>query len=243
MAPAVRFAPSLLSADFSRLGEEVEVMDAARADLIHWDIMDGRFVPNLTIGPDVVASVRNRTTLPFEAHLMVEDPDPLLSRWVDAGCEGITVHAEACRHLHRTLGAIRDLGARPGVALNPATPVASVRHVLDLVDVVLVMTVNPGFGGQVHLTSMLPKIEELNELAGRTGSRIEIEVDGGITADSVTGALGAGATTFVVGSWLQRHPRGAKAGISELRACTDRAKSPSGGSSPCHGRDKALSHV
>lgn len=198
-------------------------MEAAGADRIHWDVMDGCFVPNLTIGPDVVGAARRWTRLPFEAHLMVADPDVLLSRWVDAGCARITVHAEACRHLHRTLGAIRDLGVSAGVALNPATPVSSVEHVLDLVDLVLVMTVNPGFGGQKHLPTMVPKVAAMAAIAAAGGVTVEIEVDGGIAADTIVAPFDAGATTFVVGSALYRHPGGVAEAVGELRRVTDEA--------------------
>jgi len=212
----VRIAPSLLSGDFARLGDEVAAMESAGADRIHWDVMDGCFVPNLTIGPDVVASARPHTALPFEAHLMVAHPDLLLDRFVAAGCETVVVHAEACTHLHRTLGAIAQLGARPGVALNPATPLTTIEHVLDIVDLVLVMTVNPGFGGQRYLSSLESKVAAAARMV--SGRRIEVEVDGGITAEVVGGAAAAGARSFVVGSALYRHPGGFAAAIAELRA-------------------------
>ena len=147
VALPIQIAPSVLPADFSRLGDEVVALEKAGVDLVQWDVMDGQFVPNLTFGPDVIASVRDRVTLPFEAHLMVLTPDAMAARYVEAGCSRLIVHAEACEHLHRTLGHIAELGASAGVAINPATPVSAVAHVLDLVDVVLVMTVNPGFGG------------------------------------------------------------------------------------------------
>ena len=151
MALPVQIVPSVLPADFARLGEEVQALEAAGVDLIQWDVMDGQFVPNLTFGPDVIASTRHLVSLPFEAHLMVLTPDLMAERYVAAGCSRLIVHAEACEHLHRTLGHIAELGATAGVALNPATPVSAIAHVLDLVELVLVMTVNPGFGGQAYL--------------------------------------------------------------------------------------------
>jgi len=154
MTRPVLIAPSVLPADFSRLGEECVALEQAGVDRIQWDVMDGVFVPNLTFGPDVIASVRPHVAVPFEAHLMVVNPDELLGRYIDAGCELIIVHAEACTHLHRTLDRCTELGARAAVALNPATPVSVVAHVLDLVDMVLVMTVNPGFGGQAYISTM-----------------------------------------------------------------------------------------
>ncbi len=192
-------------------------MEAAGADRIHWDVMDGCFVPNFTFGPDVVASTRAHTVLPFDAHLMVVEPDRMLGRWVEAGCDIVTVHAEACPHLHRTLGAIGELGARAGVALNPATPPAAVEHVLDLLDLVLVMTVNTGFGGQGYLAGMEDKIAAVRALVARSGRDIEVAVDGGISAETVRQAWTAGARTFVSGSALYRHPDGPTTAIAELR--------------------------
>jgi ribulose-phosphate 3-epimerase len=216
---AIEIAPSVLSADFARLGDEVAALEAAGVDLIQWDVMDGQFVPNLTFGPDVIAATRSRTSLPFEAHLMVLTPDAMAAQYVQAGCERLIVHAEACTHLHRTLGHIGSLGARAAVALNPATPAAAVAHVLDLVDLVLVMTVNPGFGGQRYIATMEPKISEIAgmiDAAGLTG-RVKVEVDGGISTDTVAGAVAAGARVLVAGSALYRHPGGLRAAVSELR--------------------------
>ncbi len=193
-------------------------MAAAGADRIHWDVMDGCFVPNLTIGPDVVAAARAHTDLPFEVHLMVADPDRLLGRWVEAGCELVTVHAEACVHLHRTLQSIAQLGVRAGVALNPATPLSAIEHVRDLVDLVLVMTVNPGFGGQRYLASMEDKVAAIAASINTTARPIELEVDGGIAAETIGGARAAGARTFVSGSALYRHPDGIAVAIKEPRA-------------------------
>src|SRR5689334_4901938 len=177
----ILIAPSVLPADFSRLGEEVVALEKAGVDRIQWDVMDGRFVPNLTFGPDVIASTRDLVGVPFEAHLMVEQPDELAARYVEAGCEILIVHAEACLHLHRTLGRIAELGATPAVALNPATPAEAVRHVLDLVGMVLVMTVNPGFGGQSYIGTMEPKIETIRRWIVEGGHDVDLEVDGGIS--------------------------------------------------------------
>src|SRR6187397_1481976 len=160
----------------SRFGEEVVALEKAGVDRIQWDVMDGRFVPNLTFGPDVIAACRPHATIPFEAHLMVEEPDELAERYVEAGCELLIVHAEACRHLHRTLARIAELGARAAVALNPATPVSAVAHVLDLVDLVLVMTVNPGFGGQAYIATMEPKIREVRAMIEAAGLAERIDV-------------------------------------------------------------------
>src|SRR3989337_50132 len=154
MTLPILIAPSVLPADFSRLGDEVVALEQAGVDLIQWDVMDGQFVPNLTFGPDIIASVRDKVDIPFEAHLMVETPDVMAAQYIEAGCSRLIVHVEACKHLHRTLGNIAELGASAGVALNPATPASALAHVLDLVDLVLVMTVNPGFGGQRYLASM-----------------------------------------------------------------------------------------
>lgn len=197
---------SVLPADLADLGREVQEIEKAGVDRIQWDVMDGRFVPNITFGPDVIASCRGRVDLGFEAHLMVEDPDPMLSRWVDAGCGIVIVHAEATRHLHRTLGRIRELGARAGVALNPATPFAAVEHVLDLVDLLLVMTVNPGFGGQAYLSGMEPKIAEARAEIDRRGLDVELEVDGGIGTGTIAAVALAGARVFCAGSALLSGP-------------------------------------
>lgn len=200
----ILIAASVLTADFSRLGEECAALEEAGVDRIQWDVMDGRFVPNLTFGPDVIASVRDKVNLVFEAHLMVEQPDEMAHRYAEAGCELLIVHAEACKHLHRTLDAIRSLGAAAGVAINPATPAEAVENVLDLCDLVLVMTVNPGFGGQKYLASMEPKISQVRDMAAASGYDIDIEVDGGIGPETVAGAVKAGANVLVAGSSLYR---------------------------------------
>lgn len=208
---------SVLGADYSILGEEVAELERAGVDRIQWDIMDGRFVPNLTFGADVVAACRPRATVPFEAHLMVEDPDPWLEPFAEAGCEAVLVHQEACRHLHRTLTRTRSLGIRSGVALNPATPLESVRHVLDQVDVLLVMTVNPGFGGQAYLQTMEAKLAEARHLISKSGLQVTIEVDGGISPATARRAREAGAEWLVAGSAILAHPEGKKAAVTELR--------------------------
>ncbi len=219
----IEIAPSVLPADFSRLGDEVAKLEEAGVDRIQWDVMDGRFVPNLTFGPDVIKACRAHASVLFEAHLMVEEPDDLADRYVDAGCQLLIVHAEATRHLHRTLGHIRDLGARAGVALNPATPASAIEHVLDLVDLVLVMTVNPGFGGQEYIATMEPKIASVRNLVLEGGYDVDIEVDGGIGPATIQGAAAAGANVLVAGSSLYRDPEGLRHAVTELRALAESA--------------------
>jgi ribulose-phosphate 3-epimerase len=199
-------------------------LEKAGVDRIQWDVMDGRFVPNLTFGPDVIASCRPLVEVPFEAHLMVEQPDELAHRYVEAGCDRLIVHAEACLHLHRTLGAIRDLGAEAAVALNPATPADAVAHVLDLVDMVLVMTVNPGFGGQRYIATMEPKIVQIAAMIEASGHDVDIEVDGGITPDTIGGAASAGANVLVAGSALFRDPEGLEHAVTTLRGVAESAR-------------------
>ena len=193
---------SVLPADFSELGQQVKQLEKAGVDRIQWDVMDGRFVPDLTFGPDVIAANRRHVSLGFEVHLMVDDPDPMLPRWVEAGCEIVIVHAEATRHLLDTLSAVRDLGARVGVALNPATPLEGVTNVLHLTDLLLVMTVDPGFGGQRYLAAMEPKIAAARAEIDHRGLQVELEVDGGINAATIGAAARAGATVFCAGSAL-----------------------------------------
>jgi len=215
---AFLIAPSVLPADFSRLGEACVALEAAGVDRIQFDVMDGNFVPNITFGADVIASVRGEVTVPFEAHLMVEEPTWIIPAMVEAGCERLIVHAEACRHLHRTLGAVREAGAAAAVALNPATPPDDAAYVLDLVDMVLVMTVNPGFGGQSYISTMATKLGALRRLIVDGGHDVDLEVDGGIGPDTVAHAAEAGANVLVAGSSLFRDPQGLTHAVADLRA-------------------------
>jgi ribulose-phosphate 3-epimerase len=196
----VRICPSILSADFGRLGEEVKAAERARADWIHVDVMDGRFVPNLTIGPLVVKALRKVTKLPLDVHLMIVEPERYVDAFADAGADILTVHAEATTHLHRTLQQIRGRGIRAGVSLNPSTPEDGVRYVLGLVDLVLVMSVNPGFGGQAFLPEVLPKVRALRGALNGQGRPIDLEIDGGITEETAPLAVAAGANALVAGN-------------------------------------------
>jgi ribulose-phosphate 3-epimerase len=224
VARPISIVPSVLPADFSRLGEECVALEKAGVDRIQWDVMDGQFVPNLTFGPDVIASVRDQVTVPFEAHLMVNTPELMLDRYVEAGCELLIVHAESTIHLHRTLGAVAELGARAAVALNPSTPVDAVAHVLDLVEMVLVMTVNPGWGGQAYIATMEPKIAALRALIDEQGHDVDIEVDGGIGPKTIAGAAAAGANVLVAGSALYADPEGLEHAVTDLRALATAAQ-------------------
>lgn len=198
---SVRIAPSILSADFARLGEAVAAARDAGADWIHVDVMDGHFVPNLTIGPPVVRSLRDVTDLPLDVHLMIESPERYLEAFSDAGADILTVHVETCRHLHRVVGRIRELGMRAGVALNPATPTVELEEVLPYVDLVLVMTVNPGFGGQSYIPTSAEKVARVRSKLERRGLEgIEVEVDGGISPKTVPEVVEAGATVLVAGA-------------------------------------------
>ncbi len=200
----IRVAPSLLSADFGRLAEEVRAAEAAGADLMHVDVMDGRFVPNITVGPLVVEAVRASTRLPVDAHLMIVEPERYVEAFARAGADIVSVHAEVSPHLHRTLQAIRGAGARPAVALNPSTPLSSLEHVLGDCEMVLIMTVNPGFGGQKYIEACTDKVRRLREMAQARGQALDIEVDGGITPDTVGPVAAAGANVLVAGTAVFR---------------------------------------
>ena len=193
-------APSILSADFSALGEEIAAVEAAGADWIHIDVMDGHFVPNITMGPGVVKSLRKMTVLPFDVHLMVENPEQYIQPFAEAGSDRITVHMEALIHLHRTVSQIKELGLKAGVSLNPATPLSFVESILTDIDLLLIMTVNPGFGGQQFIKTMLPKIRQARELIDRFAPAVLLEVDGGVTLTNLPAILKAGADVLVAGA-------------------------------------------
>ncbi|MGZ5923564.1 MAG: ribulose-phosphate 3-epimerase [Rhizomicrobium sp.] len=200
MVNKIRIAPSILSADFAQLGAEIAAVEAAGADLIHVDVMDGHFVPNISIGPLVVRAIKPHAKRPLDVHLMISPVDPYVKEFADAGADGITVHPEAGPHVHRTLQLIRSLGKKPGVVLNPGTPVDAIDNVLDLVDLVLVMSVNPGFGGQSFIVSQLKKIEAIANRIAKSGREIALEVDGGINPQTARQAVDAGANVLVAGT-------------------------------------------
>ncbi len=225
MKRPIEIVPSVLPADFSRLGEECVALEAAGVDRIQWDVMDGNFVPNLTFGPDVIAACREHVDVMFEAHLMVANPDEMLPNYVAAGCQMLIVHVETTTHLHRTLGQIRELGCSPAAALNPSTPLDSVASVLDMLDMVLVMTVNPGFGGQAYINTMESKVSSLRELIDDGGYDVDIEVDGGISASTISGAAAAGANVLVSGSALYKYQEGLAFGVQDLRRLAADAQS------------------
>lgn len=196
----IQIAPSILAANFAKLGEEVKEVEQAGAQLIHIDVMDGHFVPNISFGSIVLDAIRPLTKLPLDVHLMIENPDQYIEQFAKAGADYITVHVEACRHLHRTIQLIRSFGVKAGVVLNPHTPIESIQHILEDIDMVLLMTVNPGFGGQKFIHSVVPKIEALSTMIKERGLAIAIEIDGGITAETIVPCAQAGATIFVAGS-------------------------------------------
>ncbi len=196
----IQIAPSILAANFAKLGEEVKEVEKAGAQLIHIDVMDGHFVPNISFGSIVLDAIRPLTDLPLDVHLMIENPDQYIEQFAKAGADYITVHVEACRHLHRTIQLIRSLGVKPGVVLNPHTPIESIQHILEDIDMVLFMTVNPGFGGQQFIQAVVPKIEALATIIKERNLDIAIEIDGGINAETIIPCAKAGATIFVAGS-------------------------------------------
>ncbi len=219
-----KIAPSILSADFARLGEQIELVDKAGADVIHVDVMDGHFVPNITIGPLIVSAIRPVTDLPLDVHLMIENPDRYIEAFAGAGADYITVHVEACPHLHRSLQAIRELGVKAGVALNPHTPVSAVAEVLDVLDLILIMSVNPGFGGQKFIPRALHKLKATRELLTATGmGHIEVEVDGGVKSGNIREIAEAGAEILVAGSAIFKAPDPAEA-IREMKSLLDMTK-------------------
>ena len=222
----MKIAPSILSADFARLGEDIAACEAAGADWIHVDVMDGHFVPNITLGPLIVAAARRSTRLPLDVHLMISAPERYLEAFAAAGADRLTVHVEACPHLHRTLQQIHELGKLAGVALNPATPAMAVQEVVGQADLFLPMTVNPGFGGQAFIESTLPKIRQLQQWVDQAGRPIEIEVDGGIDPDTAPRVAAAGATVLVAGNFIFGGAVSIDEAVHSLRASVALAESP-----------------
>jgi ribulose-phosphate 3-epimerase len=212
----VKIAPSILSADFSKLGSEIKEVEKGGADFIHVDVMDGHFVPNITIGPLIVEAIRPVTKLPLDVHLMIENPDQYIEAFAKAGADYITVHVEACRHLHRTIHYIKSFGVKAGVVLNPATPVESIQHIIGDINMVLLMSVDPGFGGQKFIPEVLPKIRKVKEMAIQKGLDIEIEIDGGVNPETAKQCKEAGATVLVAGSAIYNEKNYEKA-ISSIR--------------------------
>lgn len=213
----LQIAPSLLAADFTRLGEQLHECEEGGADLIHFDVMDGRFVPNITMGPFILEAVKRATNLPLDVHLMIVEPERYVQDFANAGADTISIHVEASPHLHRTLQTIAQLGCRVGVALNPHTPASALSEVMHLVDIINVMTVNPGFGGQKFLYETMSKIAKLRAMAGDIQRAIDIEVDGGINSETASSATQSGANVLVGGTAIFRYPNGIAAGVSALR--------------------------
>lgn len=219
---SIRIAPSILSADFARLGDQVREIEAAGADWVHVDVMDGHFVPNLTLGSAVTAAIGRHTALPIDAHLMVTNPDDFLDDFARAGVTSLTVHVEVCTHLNRTVQRIRELGMRPGVAMNPATPVEAVAEILSWVDLVLVMSVNPGFGGQKFIRGSEEKVARIRGMLAERGlDGVDIEVDGGVDVDTAPGLVGAGATVLVAGSAIFRGAADPATNLARLREAAE----------------------
>lgn len=218
MTVPIRIAPSILAADFTRLGEQIAAAEAAGADYIHIDIMDGRFVPNITMGPLIVAAARRVTPLPLDVHLMIIEPERHIQAFADAGASLISVHVETCPHLHRTVQQIREAGVRPAVVLNPHTPAVAVKEILPFVDMVLVMTVNPGFGGQSFIPETLPKLREIHQMIEATGREIDLEVDGGIDAHTAPRVVAHGANVLVAGTAIFGAAEGIDAAMAAIRA-------------------------
>ncbi len=212
----IKIAPSILAADFTKLGDEVTQAQDAGADMIHIDVMDGRFVPNITMGPLVVEAVKRAVTIPLDVHLMIVEPEKYIQTFADAGADSITVHIEACPHLHRVLWQIRETGCNVGVAINPHTPPETLAEILNLVDIINVMTVNPGFGGQSFIQRMTSKIATLRAMVSKEQLDIDIEVDGGINDKTISSAVQSGANLMVVGSSIFGHPKGIQAGFDDL---------------------------
>ncbi len=215
--PAIRIAPSILASDFTRLGEQISEAEAAGADYIHIDVMDGRFVPNISVGPLIVQAARRVTQLPLDVHLMIVEPERYIQAFAEAGATLISVHVETCPHLHRTVQQIREAGVRPSVVLNPHTPAALLKEILPFVDMVLVMTVNPGFGGQEFIPETLPKLRELRQMIEALGRPVDLEVDGGIDAQTAPQVITHGANVLVAGTSIFRAPGGIASGMSALR--------------------------
>ena len=216
----MKIAPSILSADFARLSDEIGAIEKGGAEWVHVDVMDRHFVPNITIGPLIVDAARRSTTLPLDVHLMIENPDLYIEEFVQAGADIVTVHQEVCTHLHRTIQKIRELGAKAGVALNPGTSLETVRNVLPDVDLLLVMSVNPGFGGQSYIEASTAKLSRARAMLDEVGSGAELQVDGGVGVANVKAVVNAGASVVVAGSAVYRHPDGAAAGVRAIRAAT-----------------------